>query len=210
MRPENCLIEGLSLSRVPNIADWLRVRVSELVVLQRMAWRFRKSIKLGPLRLNLSKSGIGTSIGVPGFRIGRDAKGRSYTAASIPGTGLYERKYSKQGESAAPAGVPAEDTPERRGNGAGFALGILLLVFMTGGLVVFILMPHSITPPVTPPATVSVPQSPAPPAAVKRRRAHRSVDAAKSARASHVLNRPASTGQQESPAPTTDAVPQTN
>jgi len=32
-----------------------------------MAWRFRKSIKLGPLRLNLSKSGVGTSIGVRGF-----------------------------------------------------------------------------------------------------------------------------------------------
>jgi hypothetical protein len=56
-----------------------------------MVWRFRKSIKLGPLRLNLSKSGIGTSIGVRGFRVGKDAKGRSYTATSIPGTIIYER-----------------------------------------------------------------------------------------------------------------------
>jgi hypothetical protein len=173
-----------------------------------MAWRFRKSIKLGPLRLNLSKSGIGTSIGVRGFRVGTDAKGRSYTAASIPGTGLYERKYSKQGESAAHAAVPAEGTPQRRGNGAGFALGILLLAFMAGGLVVFILMSHSITPPVTPPARVSVPQSPAPPAAVKRKRARRSVGGAKSAKASRGLNGTASEGQQASPAPTTDAVPQ--
>jgi hypothetical protein len=209
MRPENCLIKGLDLSCVSNIGGWLRGRVSELVVLQRMAWRFRKSIKLGPLRLNLSKSGIGTSIGVRGFRVGTDAKGRSYTAASIPGTGLYERKYSGHGKSAAQTTVPAEGSVDQRGHGAGFALGILLLAFMAGGLVVFILVPHSITPPVTPPATVSVPQSPAPPAAVRRRRTHRSVSAAKSARASHVLTGTGSEGRQASPAPT-DAVPQTN
>ena len=175
-----------------------------------MAWRFRKSIKLGPLRLNLSKSGIGTSIGVRGFRVGTDAKGRSYTAASIPGTGLYERKYSKQGGSAVHAAVPAEGTPERRGNGAGFALGILLLAFMAGGLVVFILMPHSITPPVTPPATVSIPQSPAQPAGVKRRRGHRSSGASKSAAASHAPNGTTSQVQQAPPPPTTHAVPPTN
>ena len=65
-----------------------------------MAWRFHKSLKIGPIRLNLSKSGIGTSIGVRGFRVGTDAKGRSYTATSIPGTGIYERKYSSQGQAA--------------------------------------------------------------------------------------------------------------
>jgi hypothetical protein len=53
-----------------------------------MAWRFRRSLKLGPLRLNFSKSGIGYSAGVRGFRVGQDAKGRTYTAASTPGTGL--------------------------------------------------------------------------------------------------------------------------
>ena len=63
---------------------------------QRMAWRFRKSLKLGLIRLNLSKSGVGYSIGGRGFRVGQDAKGRSYTAASIPGTGLYSREYSSQ------------------------------------------------------------------------------------------------------------------
>jgi hypothetical protein len=30
----------------------------------------RKSVKAGPFRFNLSKSGIGVSAGVPGFRVG--------------------------------------------------------------------------------------------------------------------------------------------
>jgi hypothetical protein len=35
-----------------------------------MAWYLRKSVSVGPVRFNLSKSGIGTSIGVKGFRVG--------------------------------------------------------------------------------------------------------------------------------------------
>ena len=59
-----------------------------------MGWGLRRSLKLGPLKLNFSKSGVGYSVGVRGFRVGKDAKGRSYTAASIPGMGLYSRTYS--------------------------------------------------------------------------------------------------------------------
>lgn len=135
-----------------------------------MAWRFRKSIKLGPLRLNLSKYGVGTSIGVRGFRIGTDAKGRSYTAASIPGTGLYSRTYSSQGRAAGgdAAGTPGAAT----GNGTGrLALGMLALAFVAGGLVVFMLMPRTLPPPITPPATVTAPVAPAVPIPAKRRRA---------------------------------------
>jgi hypothetical protein len=62
-----------------------------------MGWGFRRSINLGPLRINASKSGIGYSVGGRGFRIGKDAKGRRYTAASIPGTGIYNRNYAKAG-----------------------------------------------------------------------------------------------------------------
>lgn len=43
--------------------------------------------------------GIGPGT-VRGFRLGKDAKGRSYTAAPIPGTGLYNREYSSQGKAA--------------------------------------------------------------------------------------------------------------
>lgn len=58
-----------------------------------MAWSFRRSINLGPLRVNLSKSGVGYSVGTRGFRVGQDARGRRYRALSIPNTGIYRRDY---------------------------------------------------------------------------------------------------------------------
>lgn len=53
-----------------------------------MGLRFRKSFTFGPLRINVSKSGIGFSLGVKGFRIGRSAKGKNTATVSLPGTGL--------------------------------------------------------------------------------------------------------------------------
>lgn len=53
-----------------------------------MGWRFRKSKNIGPLRLTLSKKGIGASVGVKGFRVTKTASGRTRTTASVPGTGL--------------------------------------------------------------------------------------------------------------------------
>src|SRR5262245_51415561 len=43
-----------------------------------MGWSMRKSIKLGPARLNLSSRGIGYSVGVRGLRVGTSSRGRSY------------------------------------------------------------------------------------------------------------------------------------
>jgi len=76
-----------------------------------MAWRFRRSLKLGPLKLNFSKSGIGYSAGVRGFRVGTDAKGRTYTAASIPGSGLYNRAYYGASKPIAQNTVPLTGVP---------------------------------------------------------------------------------------------------
>ena len=56
-----------------------------------MGWPFRRSIKLGPLRLNLSKRGVGTSIGGPFGTVGRSADGRTYRTFRIPGTGISHR-----------------------------------------------------------------------------------------------------------------------
>lgn len=54
-----------------------------------MGLRYRKSIKLGGgFRVNISKSGIGYSWGVPGYRITRTASGKTRRTASIPGTGI--------------------------------------------------------------------------------------------------------------------------
>lgn len=57
-----------------------------------MGWSFRKSIRVGKhFRINLSKSGVGFSTGVKGFRVGVGPKGVTRTV-SIPGTGIYNRK----------------------------------------------------------------------------------------------------------------------
>ena len=52
---------------------------------------FRKSVNLGPFRVNVSKSGIGYSVGGKGLRVGTSANGRRYTSFSIPGTGISYR-----------------------------------------------------------------------------------------------------------------------
>ena len=61
-----------------------------------MGWSLKKAFNFGTLRINLSKKGIGYSVGVRGFRVGHDAKGQQYSQTSIPGTGLYKRSYLGQ------------------------------------------------------------------------------------------------------------------
>jgi Protein of unknown function (DUF4236) len=68
-----------------------------------MGWQFRKSVNLGPFRVNLSKSGIGYSVGGAGFRTGVSAGGRKYSSIGIPGTGL---RYVKSGGGPASGCLP--------------------------------------------------------------------------------------------------------
>lgn len=51
-------------------------------------FRFRKSVNFGPFRLNLSKSGVGYSVGVKGARYTKKATGGTRTTLSVPGTGI--------------------------------------------------------------------------------------------------------------------------
>ena len=61
-----------------------------------MGLRFRKSINLGGgAKINLSKSGVGYSIGTKGARITKKASGGSKTTLSVPGTGISHVKESK-------------------------------------------------------------------------------------------------------------------
>ena len=57
-----------------------------------MGFTYRKSVNFGPFRVNLSKSGVGYSVGSRGFRVGTTARGKKYTSFSIPGTGVGYRK----------------------------------------------------------------------------------------------------------------------
>jgi len=74
-----------------------------------MGFYLRKSLKLGPIRLNFSKSGVGVSAGVTGARLGVNAKGKKYvhvgrggiyyrqTLADDPQTGVDEANSSGKG-----------------------------------------------------------------------------------------------------------------
>ncbi|CDG02124.1 DUF4236 domain-containing protein [Clostridium chauvoei] len=53
-----------------------------------MGFRFKKSKNFGPFRVNVSKSGIGWSVGTKGARFTKRADGKKQTTLSIPGTGL--------------------------------------------------------------------------------------------------------------------------
>lgn len=53
-----------------------------------MGWRFRKSINIGGFRINFSKSGIGYSFGVPGYRITKKANGGYRETYNLKGTGI--------------------------------------------------------------------------------------------------------------------------
>lgn len=84
-----------------------------------MGFRFRKSFGKGPFRINISKSGIGYSIGVKGARITKTAKGTKRTTLSVPGTGLSyvsetsgkrkRKRNRKPSSSTTPVSVPKSD-----------------------------------------------------------------------------------------------------
>lgn len=76
-----------------------------------MGFRFRKSINLGGARINISKSGIGYSVGGKGYRYTKKANGGTRTTASIPGTGISYVKDSGKGKSGKTR-VKAETIPQ--------------------------------------------------------------------------------------------------
>lgn len=62
-----------------------------------MGMFIRKSFKVGGVRLNLSKSGLGFSTGVKGLRLGVDSRGKSYVAGGRHG--LYFKENLSGGKS---------------------------------------------------------------------------------------------------------------
>ena len=66
-----------------------------------MPFYLRKSISLGPLRLNLSKTGLGASAGVKGLRVGMNALGKKYLHAGRGG--LYYRRSLESQQPASEA-----------------------------------------------------------------------------------------------------------
>ncbi|MRW87857.1 DUF4236 domain-containing protein [Pseudoduganella sp. FT26W] len=80
-----------------------------------MGLSFRKTIKAGPFNFNLSGSGIGVSVGIPGFRVGTGPRGNYISMAG--GRFTYRKdstNYPKAGETAS-LQVPRSDAEPRPG-----------------------------------------------------------------------------------------------
>ena len=58
-----------------------------------MGWRYRKSLNLGPLRINFSKSGVGYSFGGKGYRVTKTAKGTVRRTVTLPGGISHVEEY---------------------------------------------------------------------------------------------------------------------
>ena len=59
-----------------------------------MGFRFQGRARvLSGLRLNLSKSGVGVSVGRTGSRLGMDASRKKYLSVGLPGSGLSYRTF---------------------------------------------------------------------------------------------------------------------
>jgi hypothetical protein len=84
---------------------------------RRVPFYLRKSFSFGPLRINLSKSGLGASAGVTGLRVGGGPKGKYLHAGR---GGLYYRKSLNEPKEAeklheSPAGGAGETSPRKDG-----------------------------------------------------------------------------------------------
>lgn len=86
-----------------------------------MPFKFRKSIKLAPgIKVNLSKSGISTSVGGKGHTVNVGKRGVK-TTVGIPGTGI-----SHTSNISAPKVHTAQ--PKRKSSGCGTTVAMLVLV----------------------------------------------------------------------------------
>lgn len=110
-----------------------------------MGTRFRKSINFGPLRVNISKSGVGYSVGNKYARITHTADGKKRTTLNMPGTGLsyvdesrehgnlkgadWQRQAMENGWT--PPETPEEKDPAGIGGYQKFVLLILAVIVLS-------------------------------------------------------------------------------
>ena len=75
-----------------------------------MGWSFHKSLNFGGLRLNLSKSGIGASMGIRGLRYGISPNGRQYVRCGMGGV-YYQKTLSPGLGGGSPSHRPVPTHP---------------------------------------------------------------------------------------------------
>jgi len=103
-----------------------------------MGWFLRKAFRVGPLRLNLSKRGIGASVGVKGARLGVDATGKPYAAGGRYGLYFRQRLGASQANRAAgEVGMGGDvQTPDRRPR----AWWVLVVLALLVGIILWVVL----------------------------------------------------------------------
>lgn len=98
-----------------------------------MGFRFRRRVKIAPgIHLNVSKSGVSTSLGVPGATVNIGKRGVRATVG-LPGTGIsYQQQLRRSGSSALRSDIErAAELGKNKGSGCLFhSAMILALVFI--------------------------------------------------------------------------------
>lgn len=92
-----------------------------------MGWNYRRRIKVAPgVRLNISKSGISSTVGVRGASITHGRKG-TYINTGVPGTGFYRReKISNDRERTENTPISIDNSKSKTHvDGSGFLLFLL-------------------------------------------------------------------------------------
>ena len=74
-----------------------------------MGFYLRKSVRVGPLRFNLSKSGVGVSAGIKGLRVGTGPRGNY---VHMGRHGLYYRATLPSGQQRPPQLVSPSSVPD--------------------------------------------------------------------------------------------------
>lgn len=102
-----------------------------------MGFKFRKSIKIGAARVNLSKSGVGYSVGGKSFRVTKKAGGGTRTTVGIPGTGItYSSDSGKKRHSSKNSAKHASESKSSAQGSSGCATvaGAIMILSIAAAL----------------------------------------------------------------------------
>ena len=106
-----------------------------------MGWFLRRSFRVGPLRFNLSKRGIGASVGVKGARLGVDATGKPYAAGGR--YGLYFRERLGARRTHQPAGEIGPSGEGQTSYPRGRRWWVLVLLALVIGIILGVVLAHA-------------------------------------------------------------------
>lgn len=104
--------EGRRIARTESAGDAVRTRQQNETPMRRdenVGITIRRSVKAGPLRFNLSKSGVGVSAGIPGLRVGTGPRG-NYVRVGSGGT-TYLSSSGSRAPRIAPPHPPVLQAP---------------------------------------------------------------------------------------------------